>query len=68
MSILQKLQELKDSGAELRITPQEYQELCIEVHALGDTASQYDELVLEYIFSGARVTVGEKLIAEGSAE
>lgn len=57
MSILTKLQTLQANNERLSITPNEYQDLCIEVFNLGDLAAQYDPLVLDYTYNGEQVFV-----------
>ena len=58
MTILEKLESLDAAKVSLTITPQEYQQLCLEVFALGmPLAANYDELILGYKFNGSDVLV-----------
>ena len=62
MSILKKLEEQTVNKVALRITPQEYQALCLEIFDLGDRAYLWDDLVLNYRYNNELVTVTEEEI------
>ena len=57
MSILEKLTVLSQNNEDLIITPAEYQVLCKEVFDLGEQASDYDDLILNYTFQSKEVIV-----------
>lgn len=59
MSILNKLSALFETNTRLVITPNEYQDLCVEVFNLGELAAQYDALILDYVYNGEQVYVEE---------
>lgn len=62
MSILYKLEQQFINKEKLKITPNEYQKLCLEVFTLGlPKAADYDDLILNYRYNGLSVIVDEEI-------